>query len=162
VDVLLGQWLNRSFTGDAYLKFYANNAGTPGGQFFEATTPISSSHSAGGALEIPVSFSGLSQVVPDDFFYSVGVRNIVYTGGTGGWYLAHTGHAGAVTIGSSDAGYWELRKDGSWGALTSQNANVRVTADVVPEPSSFVLMAIGMMLARRSATRVQGRTRVNA
>jgi hypothetical protein len=145
VDVLLGQWLNRSFTGDAYLKFYADNAGTPGAQFFETTTPIASSHSAGGGLEIPVSFTGLSQVVPDDFFYAVGVRNIVYTGGTGGYYLAQTGNGGPVTVGSSDAGYWELKKDGSWGVpITTQDANVRVIADVVPEPASLGLMLIGV------------------
>jgi len=132
----------------ATVRFYANDgpSGAPGTQLFQSN-PISISNT--GGVFVAGNVMNLDVSVPNSFTWSVLFGNV--TGDT-----VTTGIFNPPTVGSSDPSFYWIRQNGQWSKapLGTGPANLyaRITADnvVVPEPSTGLLLAVGLLaLARR-------------
>jgi len=131
----------------ATVRFYNNDgpSGAPGTKIFQSN-PISISNTAG--VFAAGSLINLDVTVPSSFTWSVLFGNT--TGDT-----ATTGIFNPPTVGSSDPSFYWIKQNNQWskanfGSAGPSNFFARVTADVVPEPSTGLLVAAGLLaLARR-------------
>jgi hypothetical protein len=133
----------------ATVRFYANDgpSGAPGTKLFEST-PLSISNT--GGVFTAGNLANLGVTVPSSFTWSVLFGHV--TGDT-----AMTGIFNPPTVGSSDPSFYWIRQNDQWtkagfGSAGPANFFARVTADVsaVPEPSTGLLLAAGLLvLARR-------------
>jgi hypothetical protein len=142
VDVQLDNYLPRRYTGNMFLQFHQDDAvgggpGTPIGP--EITAPISVDTVYDGSFlnVIDFSFTGLSTDLSgfDTVWYSLGIRDVVYSGGTGGFYLSQISDLNGPSVGTLGFGFWELRppSDPSAGwnpieGLADQYPNIRIFA----------------------------------
>jgi hypothetical protein len=115
VDVQMDNYLERAYTGTMFLQFHQNDAvgggpGTPIGA--EITAPISVNTVGNGPFVnvIDFSFTDLSTDLSgfNTVWYSLGIRDVLYTGGTGGFYLAQISDLNGPEVGSLGFGFWEL------------------------------------------------------
>ena len=135
----------------ATVRFYANDGanGAPGTKLFQSN-PISISNTAAGMFAAG-SLINLDVTVPSSFTWSVLFGNT--TGDT-----ATTGIFNPPAVGSSDPAFYWINQSNVWskanfGAAAPSNFFAKVTADVVPEPSTGLLLAAGLLaLARRRRT----------
>ena len=133
----------------ATVRFYANDgaAGAPGTKLFQSN-PISISNT--GGVFASGSLINLDVPVPSSFTWSVIFGNT--SGDT-----ATTGIFNPPVVGSSDPSFYWINQNNQWskasfGSAGPANFYARVTADavVVPEPSTGLLLAAGLLaLARR-------------
>jgi len=130
----------------ATVRFYANDgtAGAPGTQLFQSG-PVSISNT--GGVFAAAALMNLDVAVPNSFTWSVIFGNV--TGDT-----ALTGIFNPPSVGSSDSSFYWIKQNGVWSKAnfgsTPANFYARVTADVVPEPSTGLLVVAGLLaLARR-------------
>ena len=131
----------------ATVRFYANDgaSGAPGTKIFESR-PLSISNT--GGVFASGSLINLDVPVPSSFTWSVIFGNT--TGDT-----ATTGIFNPPVVGSSDPSFYWIKQNNQWskasfGSAGPANFYARVTADVVPEPSTGLLVAAGLLgLARR-------------
>jgi hypothetical protein len=131
----------------ATVRFYANDgsAGAPGTKLFESK-PISIFNT--GGVFAAGSLVNLDVSVPSSFTWSVLFGNT--TGDT-----ATTGIFNPPIVGSSDPSFYWIKQNDQWskasfGSAGPANFFARVTADVVPEPSTGLLLAAGLLaLVRR-------------
>ena len=131
----------------ATVRFYANDgpSGAPGTKLFQSN-PISISNT--GGVFAAGSLINLDVRVPNSFTWSVLFGNT--TGDT-----ATTGIFNPPIVGSSDPSFYWINQNSQWskasfGSAGPANFYARVTADVVPEPSTGLLVVAGLLvLARR-------------
>jgi len=132
----------------ATVRFYANDgtAGAPGTKLFQSS-PIALHNT--GTVFAAGSLINLDVPVPSSFTWSVIFGNT--SGDT-----ATTGIFNPPSVGSSDPTFYWIDQNNAWSKAnfgtsgTPSNFYARVTADVVPEPSTGLLVAAGLLaLARR-------------
>lgn len=135
----------------ARIRFYNNNgqSGAPSTLFYDSgnfALPV-------GVGDFTYSLSGLSVLVPDTFIWTVAWESTLFE--CYGWCMVEPYHIqlstyNPPTVGFSDKDYWSLDYySSSWvkesgDVIYPFNFGATITATTVPEPSTFLLLCIGI------------------